>query len=324
MRRTRLLVAISFVLAVQGCADTPRQDLEVDLAMQSQIARNEPAVVEVTITNTTDHAIQLLSWSVPDSDLQDPLFLVTRDGQPVRYTGPLYKRGQPDASDFITLAPGATLSRSVDIARFYDVTATGNYTVELAIGSITSTAAGATIEGRVQTAVAKPSRDTCSSTQHAAIDAALPIAGQYSADARDYLAAAASATQRYTTWFGAFSSAGWDTAHTHFDAIANAFATQHITVDCSCKQKNVYAYVNPNQPYVITVCGAFWTAPTSGTDSKAGTFVHEMSHFITTANTNDWAYGKTACMSLAQTNPTEALDNADSHEYFAENTPALP
>jgi peptidyl-Lys metalloendopeptidase len=49
-----------------------------------------------------------------------------------------------------------------------------------------------------------------------------------------------------------------------------------------------------------------------------------MSHFNVTAGTSDWAYGKTACLSLAQTDPAHALDNADSHEYFAENTPALP
>ena len=80
----------------------------------------------------------------------------------------------------------------------------------------------------------------------------------------------------------------------------------------------------PNQPYKIYVCNAFWSAPMTGTDSKAGTLIHEMSHFNAVAATDDWAYGQTAAKSLAISNPTKALDNADSHEYFAENTPAQP
>jgi hypothetical protein len=31
---------------------------------------------------------------------------------------------------------------------------------------------------------------------------------------------------------------------------------------------------------------------------------------------------QTACKKLAQKNPRKAVDNADSHEYFAENNPA--
>ena len=61
----------------------------------------------------------------------------------------------------------------------------------------------------------------------------------------------------------------------------------------------------------------------TGTDSKGGTLVHEMSHFNAVAATDDHAYGQSAAKSLATSNPTRALDNADNHEYFAENTPSL-
>jgi peptidyl-Lys metalloendopeptidase len=40
------------------------------------------------------------------------------------------------------------------------------------------------------------------------------------------------------------------------------------------------------------VCRAFWPAPANGTDSKAGTLIHEMSHFNVVAGTNDWVYGQ--------------------------------
>jgi peptidyl-Lys metalloendopeptidase len=86
----------------------------------------------------------------------------------------------------------------------------------------------------------------------------------------------------------------------------------------------VYAYVYANDPYKIYLCGAFWRAPMRGTDSKGGTLVHEMSHFTVVAGTSDWAYGQSAARNLADSNPKRAIDNADSHEYFAENSPSLP
>lgn len=99
--------------------------------------------------------------------------------------------------------------------------------------------------------------------------------------------------------------------------------TKPVTIDCGCK-KNYYAYVYPTKPYIVYVCRVFWTAPMTGTDSKAGTLIHEMSHFNVVANTNDYVYGQTGAKSLAITNPDNAVKNADNHEYFAENTPTLP
>ena len=99
--------------------------------------------------------------------------------------------------------------------------------------------------------------------------------------------------------------------------------TAPMTFDCGCK-KRYYAYVYPNQPYTIYLCSVYWQAPATGTDSKAGTLIHETSHFTVVAGTDDWAYGQSAASSLAISDPVKAVDNADSHEYFAENTPFQP
>ena len=79
---------------------------------------------------------------------------------------------------------------------------------------------------------------------------------------------------------------------------------------------------DPDQFGKIYLCGAFWRAPDTGTDSRSGTLVHESSHFLTNGGTADNAYGQTACRSLAKSDPAKAIMNADSHEYFAENQPA--
>ena len=40
------------------------------------------------------------------------------------------------------------------------------------------------------------------------------------------------------------------------------------------------------------------------------------------AGTDDLGYGQTNARNLASTDPVKALNNADNHEYFAENTPS--
>ncbi len=167
------------------------------------------------------------------------------------------------------------------------------------------------------------SSTNCSSSQSEHVTTAVGNATTYATGAKNYLIGKTYSTvgPRYTTWFGAKNSTRFNTVKSHYIAIENAFQTKPVVVDCGCTD-NYYAYVYPTQPYKIYVCNAFWSAPATGTDSKAGTLVHEMSHFNVVAGTDDWAYGQTACKSLATRSPKKAIDNADSHEYFAENTPS--
>jgi peptidyl-Lys metalloendopeptidase len=160
----------------------------------------------------------------------------------------------------------------------------------------------------------------CSNGQQSEILTAIDEAIGISADARSYMNG--SLGDRYTTWFGTVNSTRSNQVKNNFNAITDAMANEDITVDCKCKQ-NYYAYVYPTQPYKIYVCSAFWAAPMTGTDSKAGTLVHEMSHFDVVAGTDDVVYGQAGAKSLANTSPNDAIRNADSHEYFAENTPEL-
>jgi peptidyl-Lys metalloendopeptidase len=168
------------------------------------------------------------------------------------------------------------------------------------------------------------SYSSCSSSQQSSLNAAVTAGTNYANAAYNYLAGTTpSGTARYKTWFGKYSSANWSTVKTHYSNIANALATKPLQFDCSCSDSGTYAYVYPTQPYKYYLCGAFWSAPATGTDSKGGTLVHESSHFNVIAGTQDYAYGQTAAKSLATKTPSKAIMNADNHEYFAENNPAL-
>jgi peptidyl-Lys metalloendopeptidase len=336
-------VAALALTAATGLAAAARDGVDVRLSAPSPVLRGDvDVVVSVTVTNTTRHPVTLLQWQLPSDELDGPLFKVTRDDQPVRYVGAIVKRTAPDASDQVKLEAGATLTYQVELTSSYDLSQSGRYAIQyLSRGQhgnavkLESAPLYLWLEGRSGKTAAAPAAPIgaaasigytgrCSASQQTTLQSAVAAATDYANGAATYLSGTPSPTQRYVKWFGVYSPAGWNTARTHFTAIRDAFVTQPLTLDCKCKKKNVYAYVYPNEPYKIYLCGAFWSAPLTGTDSKGGTLIHEMSHFDVVAGTDDWAYGQSAAAALAVSDPAKALDNADSHEYFAENTPPLP
>ena len=135
---------------------------------------------------------------------------------------------------------------------------------------------------------------------------------------------------RYKEWFGIYLAQRYDTLNNNFDKIDEAVTNNRMTFNCTCDPNvatpdNTFAYVNPARPFEIFLCDLFWKASLTGTDSKAGTIIHELSHFYVIAGTTDTGgiYGQEGCRQLAKENPAAALRHADSHEYFAENSPKV-
>ncbi|HNO94238.1 MAG TPA: M35 family metallo-endopeptidase [Anaerolineales bacterium] len=161
--------------------------------------------------------------------------------------------------------------------------------------------------------------NACSASQQTALLTARADASTYAETAKNYLVNNR-AGALYQLWFGVYDIARYNKAKSHFNLISNAIDTVTVNFDCTCTDP-FYAYVYPSSPYNIYLCNSFWSASATGTDSKAGTLIHEMSHFIVLGGTDDYIYGKNGAKSLAISNPANAVMNADNHEYFAENTP---
>lgn len=88
-----------------------------------------------------------------------------------------------------------------------------------------------------------------------------------------------------------------------------------------------FAEVNPNDPtHHITLGRDFFTTETYGNNSRAGTLIHETSHFNDVLGTDDHAYGEEACLRLVRQaqqndgNLNTVLNNADNWEYLVEHT----
>lgn len=354
MFRSKLLViAVALALLVSAFAGTGRADaaagrLSVNIsADKASFGAGESALVSVTVRNDSKIPAKILKWFTPFEDVEEPLFVITRDGTAVQYLGAHYKRPSATAADYVTLSPGESFTRVVDLGGYYDLSASGRYEIQFSVSSwflrsekgllakrdttLFSNSLVLNIEGRANpvrniqpdAVSGTTSFNRCNNSQQSDLSSARSNASAYAFNALSYLNAGTQGP-RYTTWFGVFNSTRYSTVQSHFASISSAMDTAPVTFDCSCKKKNVYAYVYSNQPYTIYLCGVFWTAPMTGTDSKAGTLIHEMSHFTIVAGTDDWVYGQAGAQNLAVTDPAKAVDNADSHEYFAENTPYQP
>jgi peptidyl-Lys metalloendopeptidase len=319
-----------------GVVEAAAGDLSAHLSAAATSFRAEEDVsLTLSLTNRATHPVRLLSWNTPAQGLTESLFTVTFNGAPVEYRGPHFKRAAPHPEDFILLAPGESLTRTVTLSGVYDWSRTGSYTLRYTgrgseaapSNSLTLWMAGrAAPRELLQAALVPPaglSYRQCSDGQKSDIAQAFTTAQSMAHKAVSYLAETQpTSPPRYKTWFGNATLAGWLTVKAHFNTLKRALTTKPVVVDCSCTS-NAYAYVYPHQPYTIYVCNAFWSAPMAGTDSKGGTLIHEMSHFTVVAGTDDHAYGQSAAKNLALSQPNKARANADNHEYFAENTPVL-
>ena len=342
-----VLLAALFLTSAVGAA--PKDGPTVSLSVaQSEFRSGEDVLVTVTVSNPHKHTVRVLKWFTAAEGVEEPLFAVTRDGEPVAYIGAHYKRPPVTGRDYISLKAGQSLSHIVNLSEYYDFSQTGQYEVFYAVASfqlfsekgnafqvpdsLTSEKISLKAEGRAPKG--KPTQppppppggnsyNACTVDQQSLLVSARNQAKTYASESSNYLNTHNSGTQRYTEWFGVYTSSRYNTVKNNFGAISNAMTNAGIIFDCKCKQP-YYAYVYPNQPYNIYLCKVFWQAPLSGTDSKAGTLIHEMSHFNVVAGTDDVVYGQAGARELADTNPDDAITNADSHEYFAENTPALP
>jgi peptidyl-Lys metalloendopeptidase len=356
-RNVVLIVVAAALVAATAIAAPPAARLAANIdAAQARFAPAEPVALTLHLANRGAGSVWVLRWQVPSEEIEADILAITRNGEPVEYVGPLVKRPAPTAADYVEIAAGEELTAVFDPTSVYDMNPAGQYSVAFKTwqidallaspaGTIRSRLGDAKVERRpvvpeiaeAQAAEfwfdgidAAPAVEMqaiggytkCTTTQQAQLQTAHANAITFTGRSESYLAShsASNTGSIYTLWFGAATASLYSTVTTHFDLINEAFASKPVTYDCGCK-KPYYAYVYPTQPYKIYVCKVFWQAPALGRDSKMGTLVHEMSHFNVTAGTDDWVYGENGAKSLALTNPTNAVDNADNHEYFTEDQP---
>jgi len=274
------------------------------------------------------------------------------------FMGRELKRAAPTLSDFLSLGPGETLTKAVDLSRVYAMpdgltsvhfdnvlnvltqksafTAGEDLLSLLEPVPVASNPVKLLVRSAPQPFIPRsvglpvtPGNGTlnafigCSASQGNIVAAAIPRARTISQNVLNYMNSQCDSA--YLTWMGQYANSNrWQTVQGNFGRITPRMVAQ-MNADCSGSGcgSGVFAFVYPtDSTLTVHLCSAFWSAsPTPAFDSQPGTLVHEMSHFRVVAGTQDFAYGTSAAQNLARTNPARAIQNADNHEYFSESQP---
>lgn len=166
----------------------------------------------------------------------------------------------------------------------------------------------------------------CSQEEGRTATTAWSDATSLAVDAKNYFDAG-KAGVRYSTWFGTYDAARWTAVRSGVEKMHAALVSNAVTFNCNDSQcaPSTFGFNYPSEisPRRIFLCDEFWKASRLGTDSRAGVVIHVLSIFTDTVGAQSYVYGTTGAQQLAVTNPRNAIKNADTYEYFFENTPAI-
>ena len=341
-----LLIALAPLLSF---ASTP-----IEVKFLSDENTNSGTVV-LSVKNNSKQDIELLKWNTPfEKTLSSDVFNVNINGKENLYMGRTVKRIKPKDSDYILLQSGISEKITVDLSKYYEMKRRGEYNIEFdgtfqyRILDTTDVKRAKVIkeefpktklffnpsakQKRAFTPKKKAQFEGCSQNDIKVLKTAHIDAITMSKKASEAMNNAGKKTsaERYTTWFGKADEKRQKIVTDAFSKIYDAFENKDLSFDCgTCKKwdkeryDETFAYVHPNSEYEIYLCGAFWKSSTTGTDTQAGTLIHEVSHFTTVAGTGDFAYQQTPAKDLAKKAPNKAVNNAENYDYFAENNPKL-
>lgn len=104
--------------------------LSVRLEAPSSLSPGDPVIVQFMLSNEKENDLYVLNWFTPLEGLGGDIFRVTRDGQRIRYQGPLASRAEPTPEAYTLVEAGGTVEAEVDLSLAYDFSQPGNYTIE--------------------------------------------------------------------------------------------------------------------------------------------------------------------------------------------------
>jgi len=103
--------------------------LKCAMSVEPQVKTGVPVKVTFRLTNSTAQPFYILRWGTPLEGLLSNCLEITHAGTELRYQGPMFKRGNPQADEYITIAPGATMENTIEAQLAYDFSQPGTYRI---------------------------------------------------------------------------------------------------------------------------------------------------------------------------------------------------
>ncbi|PBK61739.1 zincin [Armillaria solidipes] len=337
---------LSIALLAFASVASATKSLTISTSAPANVSDVSALEVVTTVVNSGDETVKLLNdpRTVLSSWATESFTVVNSAGISADFTGVAVryipsvtaKKGADHA--FTVLAPGESVSVTHELGNFFNFTNAGESTYTITPlstiqaveddGTLTTIGAQVTPASVVLSGQLSSSSTLSSSSLGGAADGR---SGARSLSKRASYTSCSSSRQSINAQAISDSSDIAQASIDHLEANPSGSTTQTTcafeglvsepaswTYDCSCTDSDTYAYVYPSTYGKVYLCGYYWQCPATGSGSRADTIIHEGTHFPQILGTDDYAYGETACKSLAKSNPARAYLNADNHAFFSD------
>jgi hypothetical protein len=136
------VVALLLMMSDSGGA-TQAVDLQCSLTAPASVVSGQPVPLRFTLANRGAVAVRVLEWGTPLEGWFAAYVEVSHDGVAVPYRGPMVKRGDPAADEYVRIAAHGQRRAEVDLAQPFDLSAPGVYRVRPRITLFDVATAGA-------------------------------------------------------------------------------------------------------------------------------------------------------------------------------------
>lgn len=128
-RRAAATLACAMAASFTSAASTSAP-LRCAIEAPSQVVAGQKVLLRFTLANTGPQALLILRWNTPwEGQWFSPFVSVQLDGRGVPYSGPVMKRAEPHAEDYLRLEAGASVTSEVDLALPFNLAQPGRYRV---------------------------------------------------------------------------------------------------------------------------------------------------------------------------------------------------
>lgn len=111
-------------------AASPAAALRCAIQAPAQAVAGQPVLLHFSVTNTGAAPLQVLRWNTPfEGAWFAPFVEVKRNGKPLPFQGPMIKRADPRAEDYLRIDAGKAIEAELDLALPFDLSAAGLYRV---------------------------------------------------------------------------------------------------------------------------------------------------------------------------------------------------
>lgn len=131
---TRITLALAMASSSSFAAPStpsPAAALRCTLLAPAQAVAGQPVLLRFSITNSGSAPLQVLRWNTPlEGAWFAPFVEVTRDRRPLAFRGPMIKRAEPRAEDYVRIEGGKSIAAEIDLALPFDLSKPGLYRVQ--------------------------------------------------------------------------------------------------------------------------------------------------------------------------------------------------